>query len=205
MTNPSFRAPAGGRSRAGRVAASGHAPQKLRWAWIAAGIAMSCGLFFLLRARTQMQAPSLPPEEEAMQNFKRAIAEDSQMLGKLYHLQRSLAASRKIPQEQRRQMLIRAASSAVCSVMEDFSRLPEKDKDKRASVLQADADSMHRAFRALPPEKRKKALELLQNDPEAKANFDRAIRLSANRLSPADRGRLGPTIALWQKILEDKP
>ena len=162
-------------------------------------ILVSAGLF--LFPGNSIEAP-LPPEQRIKHDFQTAFDPTEPTLQRLYSLRQSFGSIRALPTDQRHKIMVEALAGAMNSTLADFAQLPPEQKPERAKLLKEDAERTFAYFRKLPKEKQRRAVGILMNTPEGRAQFNQAVNTTVNVLSPEDRALLGPTIKTWKNLLE---
>ena len=160
----------------------------------------AAGGYFLFRP-SPPEAP-LSPEDQVRRDFRQAFDPTEPTLWRLNSLRKSFSTVRGLPKDRRHTLMVEALAGAMDGTLRDFAALPADQKAERARLLQQDAERTFAYFRTLPREKQRRAVGILMNTPEGRAQFNQAVNTATNVLSPADRELLGPTIKTWKTMLE---
>ena len=107
-------------------------------------------------------------------------------------------------QAERHQVIIATLAESVNNSLVDFAHLPPEQKRSRARELQRDAEMTQAYFRRFPKGKQREAVSLLMQSADGKAQFNRAMDIVGNQLTPSDLVLLGPTIRVWASMIKEK-
>ena len=164
---------------------------------------LSAGLCAVL-FRGRKAAPKLSPEEQFLRNASAAFDPTQSTLRRFSTLYRAARKLEGVPKEKRQKLILRAMADGTNGSIDAFRALPDAEKPARADLLYKDALRTRDFYRSLPEKHRRRARELLRNDPEIRAEAARMVHTVVNRLTDPEKKLLSPVLQVWLSMLKEK-
>jgi len=146
----------------------------------------------------------LSQEEQFLRNASLAFDPTQSTLRRFSMLYRAAGKLDGVPKARRRKLVLKAMADGTNGSIDAFRALPESEKPARAALLHKDALRTRDFYRSLPEKQRRRARELLRNDPEIRAEAARMVHTVVNRLNDSEKKMLSPVLRVWQTMLMEK-
>ena len=168
--------------------------------FLLAAVIAACVFFF----RAGRPEPKLSPEEQFLRNASSAFDPTQSTLRRFSTLCRAARKLEGVPKEKRQKLILKAMADGTNGSIDAFRALPGSEKPARAELLYKDALRTRDFYRSLPEKHRRRARELLRNDPEIQAEAARMVHTVVNRLTAPEKKMLSPVLQVWQTMLKEK-
>jgi len=180
--------------------------KKKRWRLllIAGGVLLLLAGLCAVLFRGGESEQELSQEEQFLRNASRAFDPTQSTLKRFSTLYRAARKLEGVPQERRQKLILKAMADGTNGSIDAFRALPESEKPARAELLYKDALRTRDFYRSLPEKHRRRARELLRNDPEIQAEAARMVHTVVNRLNDPEKKMLSPVLQVWQTMLKEK-
>ena len=158
--------------------------------------------FFVFRSRGPVK--ELSQEEQFLRNASCAFDPTQSTLKRFSTLYRAAGKLDGVPKARRQKLVLTAMADGANACIDAFRALPESEKPARADLLYKDALRTRDFYRSLPEKHRRRAQELLRNDPELQAEAARMVRTVVNKLNDPEKKMLSPVLQIWLAMLKEK-
>ena len=180
--------------------------KKKRWRLllIAGGVLLLLAVLCAVLFRGGESELELSQEEQFLRNASRAFDPTQSTLKRFSTLYRAARKLEGVPQERRQKLILKAMADGTNASVDAFRALPESEKPARAELLYKDALRTRDFYRSLPEKTRRRAREMLRNDPGLQAEAARMVHTVVNRLNDSEKKLISPVLQVWQTMLKEK-